>query len=721
MQNLDKLLYWRGISKTYINYRGDEISVSLDNCVGLLKAMGVDVDAPGVIEQQSYELDVAPWMNWLSPFIIAEAASDGCDFDLNLRPEEIDSVYQAELRFENGELVSFEFLPAHCVEVGNYLHDGIRFSRRAIHLPLELPLGYHRLQVRKTREGAGGKVSAELGSAESRGADAVFVVVPAQAYTPSWVVEGARRWGLIVQLYTIRSGRNWGIGDFTDLKLLVTEAAKAGAAMIGLNPLHALCNPVDTHFSPYSPSDRRFLNPLYIDPEVEPDFTLDRDALEGEIQAARNSERVAYGPVSQLKLRVLKEMFARFQKSPPNDTRLSRFNNFKRERGKVLQEFCLYQAVTTETDLEYGSLSEEQKSRLNTDFAESMAFHAYLQWIATEQLDSCQKLAISSGMSVGLMRDLAVGANGGGAEIETNLHLFRREAAVGAPPDPLAEKGQNWGLPPMDPSTLRSTKFEHYISLLRANMAHCGALRIDHAMSLMRLWWCPPGHTADHGAYVYYPFRELLGLLKLESVRHQCLVIGEDMGVVPQEFREALLKSNIFTNKLFYFEKAESGDFKAHDAYESHSLAMLTNHDVPTLASWWVGSDLELRQSLHLLEEGADYSVVLDQRQLEKRRLLRWLLSMRLIERESVEQLMNSPMTRELAAAILHGVSQCSSQLFVAQLEDLELLEDPVNVPGTSTEYPNWQRKLAVPLEILMGDSQVQALLQVIAAERRSS
>ncbi len=718
MQNLDKLLYWRGIAKTYINYRGDEIRVSLDNCVGLLKAMGVDVDAPGVIEQQSYELDVAPWMSWLSPFIVTEATPDGCDFDLNLRPQEIDSSYQANFHLENGEPVSYEFSPAHCVEVGNYLHDGIRFSRRSVHIPFELPLGYHRLSMRKITRGLTGDISTVLEPVELRGSEAEFVVVPRQAYTPVWVTKGERRWGLIVQLYTIRSDRNWGIGDFTDLKLLIAEAAKAGAAMIGLNPLHALCNPVDTHFSPYSPSDRRFLNPLYIDPQVEPDFVLDRDSLESEIKAARAAERVAYGPVSRLKLRVLKDMFVRFQKSPAHDSRRRHFDRFKSERGNTLTEFCLYQAVTTETDLEYGALLDEQKARLVTDFAESMEFHAYLQWIAAQQLESCQKLAISSGMCVGLMRDLAVGANGGGAEIETNLRLFRREAAVGAPPDPLAEKGQNWGLPPMDPSTLRSTKFEHYIELLRSNMAHCGALRIDHAMSLMRLWWCPPGHTADHGAYVYYPFRELLGLLKLESIRHKCLVIGEDMGVVPMEFREALIGSNIFTNKLFYFEKSENGDFKAPGAYESHSLAMLTNHDVPTLASWWVGSDLELRQRLHLLEEGVDYSVVLNQRQLEKRRLLRWLLSMNLIEHDVVEQFMNSPMTRELAAAILHGVSQCSSQLFVAQLEDLELLEDPVNVPGTSTEYPNWQRKLVVPLEELMGDSQVQALLQVIAAER---
>lgn len=289
---------------------------------------------------------------------------------------------------------------------------------------------------------------------------------------------------------------------------------------------------------------------------------------------------------------------------------------------------------------------------------------------------------------------------------------------MGAPPDPLAEKGQNWGLPPMDPATLRATGFSHFINLLRANMAHCGALRIDHAMGLMRLWWCPPGQTADFGAYIHYPFREMLGLLRLESVRNRCLVIGEDMGVVPAEFREALARANIFTNKLFYFEKLQDGRFRPAEEYEPRALAMLTNHDVPTIASWWIGSDLQLRQKLNLLEEGVDYEEVLVQRDMEKLRLLEWLEVRGLVKRDQFATLLAEPMRQTLAAALLHGVSQCASQLFVVQLEDLELLEEPVNVPGTSYQYPNWQRKLAVPLEMLFSDERVQSLLRAITMER---
>ncbi len=704
MENLDKLLYWRGIADSYFNYRGERVEVSPENRVRLVKAMGVDIDCPKVIDEHSFELDVAPWMNWLPPLLMTEAGTQ-THFHVNLSPTELDRPFTAKITLESGEVIRHDFLPGQFPEVGDYSHGGVRFSRRAIAAPA-LPIGYHRLEVAPAD-------SDKISSAQ-------FIVVPAQAFVPDWVTDGQRPWGLIIQLYTLRSARNWGIGDFTDLKMLVTEAAAAGAAMVGLNPLHALRNPVDSHCSPYSPSDRRYINPMYIDPEIEDDFRIEKETLLAELVPLRAAEKVQYGPVNDLKMRVFRGMYTVFVREQVGQetARAASFAAFKTQQGQALRNFCLYQTLTTETGQVYGELGPDERTALCREHADSIDFHAYLQWVANEQLGECQRLARDRGMLIGLMRDLAVGADGGGAEVETNLHLFRREAAVGAPPDPLAEKGQNWGLPPMDPFTLRETRFEHFIDLLRTNMSHCGALRMDHAMSLMRLWWCPPGHTADHGAYVYYPFRELLGLLKLESVRNRCLVIGEDMGVVPAEFRDALVKSSIFTNKMFYFEKDQQGKFQLPSTYERRSLAMLTNHDVPTLASWWVASDLELRESLNLLEEGADFAEILAQRDTEKIRLLEWLEALQLIRKEQFAGFLVQPMSQELAAAILHGISQCRSQLFVVQLEDLELLDEPVNVPGTSFEYPNWQRKLAVPLEILFSEENVQALLKAIAMER---
>lgn len=705
MNNLDKLFYWRGIANEYYNYRGEKVLVSRENRLRLLHAMGVNTESPEAVAEQAYALDIEPWRNWFPPLLMTEVG-ERAQFAINLAPTDLARKFYYEIFLEAGGARSGEFVPASCAEVGDYLYEGTRYTRRAVPVH-EIPIGYHRLRVTDTEDA-------------SKTMDTQLVVVPAQAYTPDWVLQGKRPWGIIVQLYTLRSARNWGIGDFTDLKMLITEAAEAGADMIGLNPLHALRSPVEQNCSPYSPSDRRFLNPLYIDPEIEPEYLKKTADILPMLVRLRAQDKVPYAAVHSIKMAAFREMYAVFSANEleKNSTRAQKFQQFVRESGESLQDFCLYQVLAETTGEQIDQLDDKHKREALNRYAERIQFHAYLQWLADGQLDACQRHSRTCGMQLGLMRDLAVGADGGGAEVATNVHLFCRSAAVGAPPDPLAEKGQNWGLPPMDPATLRATGFSHFISLLRANMAHCGALRIDHAMGLMRLWWCPPGQTADFGAYIHYPFREMLGLLRLESVRNRCLVIGEDMGVVPAEFREALARANIFTNKLFYFEKLQDGRFRPAEEYEPRALAMLTNHDVPTIASWWIGSDLQLRQKLNLLEEGVDYEEVLVQRDMEKLRLLEWLEVRGLVKRDQFATLLAEPMRQTLAAALLHGVSQCASQLFVVQLEDLELLEEPVNVPGTSYQYPNWQRKLAVPLEMLFSDERVQSLLRAITMER---
>lgn len=706
MENLENLLYWRGIAKKFYNYRGELLEVSLENRRRLLDAMGVNSDSAEQVRAQAFELDVAPWQRWLAPMLMSEEGESPC-FQINVSPEELEVEFSYKVNLESGGTHEGHFVPAKCAEVGDYVYQGVRYSRRSVDLKL-LPIGYHNLEV----------MAETMGAPVTR--SCMLVVVPVQAYTPAWVGEAKRPWGVIVQLYTLRSQRNWGIGDFTDLKLLIKETAAAGADMIGLNPLHALRTPVNAHCSPYSPSDRRFLNPLYIDPEIEPDFREHANNLPLNLASLRDSDKVAYGPVARVKNAVFHGMYAVFV----NDhleactARAKFFLEFVKAGGSKLQDYCLFEVLAANGDNNIHKLTAAEKAETLVMYREGIQFQAYLQWLASEQLKQCQALAKSLGMYVGLMRDLAVGADGGGAEVLTNDGLFCREAAIGAPPDPLAEKGQNWGLPPMDPATLRRTNFEHFITLLRTNMTHCGALRMDHAMGLMRLWWCPPGQTADYGAYVQYPFFEMLGLLKLESVRNRCMVVGEDMGVVPPDFREALNRSNIFTNKLFYFEKNQYGEFTPPEAYQKHALAMLNNHDVPTLASWWLGSDIQLRATLNQLEAGGDYESLMLQREHEKKRLLEWLAKLSLVQPEQFETLLHSALSHQLAAAILHGVSQCESQLFVLQLEDLELLESPVNVPGTSTEYPNWQRKLTVPLEVLFKEAQVQTLLQAIQAER---
>lgn len=704
MEHFDKLFYWHGIADSYYNYRGDLVTVPFENKLNIINAMGVDTSDPEKTAQDAYRLDVAPWQQWLLDFSVCYQGPEQVFF-LQVQPGELELEFDYDLRHDGVSLAAGTVVPTEFAEVGDYAFEGVRYSRRAIPLPV-LPLGYHTLNV-----SCGGKTQS-----------ACLAVAPPKAFVSPALQKGERVVGIIVQLYTLTSSRNWGIGDFTDLAFLIRKAAALGVQMIGLNPLHALLEPVDHNCSPYSPSDRRFNNPLYIDPEQESDFRLDIKNFAQELSALRQTTNVPYGPVHKLKYACFRQMFEVFCQVElgSNSARDQAFQLFVETQGAALEDFCIYQ-VAQELGLPVPWEDEAAKSAFIAEHRAKAQFHAYLQWLADKQLAACQQLAESLGMGIGLMRDLAVGANGSGSEVSSHLDLFCREAAVGAPPDPLAEQGQNWGLPPMDPASLRLSRFSHFITLLRTNMAHCGALRIDHAMSLLRLWWCPPGTTADHGAYVYYPFHELMALLKLESHLNQCMVIGEDMGVVPPELRQALYDGDIFTNKLFYFEKDPQGQFKHPDHYEAHSLAMVTNHDVPTLAAWWNGQDLLLRQALNLYPPEVNLGDLQAGRRYEKSQLLNWLIFLGFALPGEFEAVLDGPLSWELCALILKGANRCRSQLFVVQLEDLELLDTPVNVPGTCFEYPNWQRKLAKPLDAVFADAQVGQLLRDLVAERAAS
>jgi 4-alpha-glucanotransferase len=703
MAHFEKLFYWHGIADSYYNYKGDLVTVPFENKLNIINAMGVDTSDPEKTARDAYLLDVAPWQKWLLDFSVSYQGSEQVFF-LQVLPAELGLSFDFSISHEGQVLAAGQVVPQDFPEVGDYVFEGVRYSRRAIALGA-LPLGYHDLTV----------------ACGSKTQTACFAVAPQKAYVSPALTEGQRVVGIIVQLYTLNSERNWGIGDFSDLALLIRKAAALGVQMIGLNPLHALLEPVEHNCSPYSPSDRRFNNPLYIDPELESDFRLDIKNFAKDLALLRQAKDVPYGPVQKLKYACFRQMFEVFSQVElgSSSARDQAFQLYVETQGAALEDFCIYQ-VAQQLGMPVPWQDDDAKADFIAEHRSAAQFHAYLQWLTDKQLGECQALAQSLGMGLGLMRDLAVGANGSGSEVSCHLDLFCREAAVGAPPDPLAEQGQNWGLPPMDPARLRLSRFSHFITLLRSNMAHCGALRIDHAMSLLRLWWCPPGTTADHGAYVYYPFHELMALLKLESHLAQCMVIGEDMGVVPPELRQALYDGDIFTNKLFYFEKDAQGQFKHPDHYEAHSLAMVTNHDVPTLASWWNGADVLLRQKLNLYPADVDLAGIQAGRLHEKTQLLHWLVYLGFELPGEFEALLAAPLAWPLCALILKGANRCRSQLFVVQLEDLELLDSPVNVPGTCWEYANWQRKLSKPLAAVFEDAAVCQLLRDLVAERHS-
>ena len=314
--------------------------------------------------------------------------------------------------------------------------------------------------------------------------------------------------------------------------------------------------------------------------------------------------------------------------------------------------------------------------------------------MADGQLEDVQQAAQQSGMMVGLYRDLAVGVDSGGADVWSDRELYCLDASVGAPPDGVAPQGQNWGLPPFNPEALKASAYQPFIEMVRANMDHCGALRIDHVMGLLRLWWCPNGKTADFGCYVRYPLQDLLGIIKLESQRHQSLVFGEDLGTVPEEISESLPPAKFYSNTVGLFEKLEEDRFTAPVDYPGRTLACMSNHDIPTLNAWWNCLDLDLWRELGTYDEERCEREK-NERHAAKVALLNTLADIgELPPGMDPERMETMAFSRELMERLHYYLVRSNALITVIQLEDCMMLDMPVNVPGTCEEYPNWRRRL---------------------------
>jgi (1->4)-alpha-D-glucan 1-alpha-D-glucosylmutase len=592
-------------------------------------------------------------------------------------------------------------------------------KRRKLALDAKPELGYHRLIVRPH-----GRAHAD--------ASATLILTPRRAYLPP-ALEGRRgEWGLAVQLYGLRSDRNWGIGDFTDLRELVERAAATDAAAIGLNPLHALFPDEPGRASPYSPSSRLFLNTLYIDPEAIDDFGESAAArtLAGRAdfrEAMRDLRRkplVDYAGVATQKLRVLDMLYASFcaqHLTHADDPRTQSFRRFQQRGGTALRRFATFNALREVR----GATGESQRywrnwpadlrdpaSKAVEEFARNhharVEFYEYLQWQADHQLGRAAARTRDLGMDVGLYQDLAVGFDPDGADAWSTQEILVDGWSIGAPPDDYNKNGQNWGLLPPNPRRLRELAYQPIVEMLRANMRHAGALRIDHVLGLKRLFWVPNGARPSAGAYVHYPLDDLLGLVALESVRNSCLVIGEDLGTVPAGFREQINERGILSYEVLWFAREKDGRFRAPRRWAKDALATISTHDLPTLAGYWTGHDIGLRDELKLYPDKSLVKAAREERKTARHQLADAL-------RAAGVPAGGSQVPVEQAHRFL---ARTPSRLVMAQIEDLIGAIEPVNVPGTVDEHPNWRRKLPRTLRDIFDDATVRKRLEVLRDER---
>jgi 4-alpha-glucanotransferase len=556
---------------------------------------------------------------------------------------------------------------------------------RTIIWPTDLPEGSYRLH---------------LTDASSFTEEAPLIVAPPGAYRGDF----ERGWLMAVQLYGVRSARNWGIGDFTDLEALIELAGDLGADGVGLNPLHALFDDRPADCSPYSPNSRLFLNALYIDVEKIPGFQPGESAGSAATRL-RTADMVDYKGVAELKWRALRAAFETFRARPAAD-RSRDFDAFRAERAPLLSRFACFEVLRHKFNKPWWKWPEQWRQpneaqcaglRRGPDAAK-VEFIEFVQWAADRQLRSCRDLAGKLGMKVGLYLDVAVGVQSDGFDAWNEQTAISRHLAVGAPPDPLNLAGQNWGLAGFNAAGLELQSFEPYREMLRASMRYAGAIRLDHVLGLKRLYLVPHGFAASNGAYVQMPFEALLAATAQQSVAHRCVVIGEDLGTVPEGFREKMAEWGIWSYQVMMFERDDRGAFRGVDHYTPNALVTFNTHDLSTYSGWRSFSDLKLKRSLGI-DPGES-----DDARWHALAMLGDLLRHHAIDRHDLY-------------AVVGFLAKTKSRLLAISLEDLLGVIDQPNIPGTVNEHPNWRQRLPIAIDGIGAVIDVAAL-KVATRER---
>lgn len=718
---LRRLAERAGIATGYHDIRGQWRDTADEVRRHLLAAMGFDVSSDTSLQSELECLDHREWMCLLPPVAVAIASDCGLSVRVNVPAEWIERPFRWAVDGGNSRLEG-EFVPADAAPIGRASIGGRKYLRCEPVLDARPSPGDYTFTI---RDPDGGQQETAL------------IVCPSSCHVPA-AFDRQRRWGPAIQLYGLRSARNWGCGDFTDLAHFAQTVARLGADTVALNPLHALYPNRPGHYAPYSPSQRQFLNVLYIDPEAVPELAdsaearerIDSDEIRSARDAARQAPLIDYSAVAASKRPVLEALYRTFCRLPSDSPRAQHFAAFREERGLALYRLGLFDALDEHIAActgrpqpwrEWPAALQDPESVEVADFARAhearVGYFIYLQWLADEQLRDAADQAERAGMAVGLERDLAVGIDHDGAESWMWQDLYAADASIGAPPDDFHPRGQDWGLPPLIPHRLADRAHAPLRAILRDNMRHAGALRIDHVMGLHRLFWIPRGAPPEAGAYVHYPMRELFGVLALESRRQQCMIVGEDLGTVPDAVRTTLPAAEIHGCRVLYFEKDQAGDFRAPEAISERAQVSVGTHDLPPLNGYWQARDLEL-QAEHG-EPGLDelLATMREQRGHDRRALLEALARADLLPpgTEADPRRLDSTLRR----AIHRYLARSPARLMLLQPEDVAGETEPLNLPGTRDEYPNWRWRHPFEVDTVADDYEWLATIRAIAAEGR--
>jgi glycogen debranching enzyme GlgX/4-alpha-glucanotransferase len=700
---VNKLADAVGVAEEWWSISGERTIVSRETKLALLQALRLPAATDGEARDSLQRL-IEERDRRALPFYMVARQGEAASVRLR-RDAKGQNIADVIIACEDGREIVIKTETA--AETGALLEDGGEIVERRLSLPA-LPIGLHKVRAGETT--------------------CALTIAPRKAYLP----ENARRrvFGISAQLYAQRRVGDQGVGDFSTLGRLGAAAGAAGAAALGLNPLHMLFSGDRERASPYHPSDRRFLDPIHIDVldglSLPSDANFVERALEHskEIAETSSAHTIDYPRVWRLKSALLEARFAAFEKArreKPGDPLFAEYDRFVASGGDALWRFACFQAIAENRhsadwrlwpdDLRNGAPASLAAIagilRGRVDYA------LFLQWLADRQLAGAAARAKAGGLSLGLYRDLAIGAAPDGAEAWARAGELADGVSVGAPPDPFSREGQIWHLPALDPVAMARDNWRGFTRLYAANMRHAGLLRIDHAMGLARLFLVPNGAKPAEGAYIKYPLDDLIGLVALESDRAQCIVVGEDLGTVPEGLREKLTEADILGTRVLWFE-ADGKGFRKPNTYPALAVACASTHDLPTVAGWWIGADIAERKALGFLKD-EDEQQRMDERREEKRALIAALVDAGLLATQPDE---DAPAPDALAAAIYAFVARTPSLVALAQIDDLAGETIATNLPGTDRERPNWRRRLSSDIDTVFSSTRARAIIAALKAER---
>lgn len=675
----------------------------------ILRAKGFDATSPESLERSLAEHARRDWERLLPPSLVTGEA-DELELPVHVRAECLGESVRFEVRAEFGNVAYLDLPLRDMPAAGSVEREGGTLLRKMARLPARLPLGYH-------------EVTAEVGGER---ATCRVAVTPERAFTPEHLGQGGRAAGIAISLYGVRSARNWGCGDFTDLLEVIAWAVDdLRAAFVALNPLHAIHNRRPFNTSPYLPNCVYYQNFLYLDVEAVAEFPLSRrarrlrESAAAEIEELRAAPHVEYERVAALKLRFLKLLFVEFLRERRRPTARSRdFDAFVQREGALLEDFATYCALDehlhrqnpdlwmwTQWPPEYRDPHSEATRAFRRKRWRSVMFYQYLQWQIDWQLRRVQQRARDRQMAIGLYHDLALATDRFGCDLWAHREFFAEGCRVGSPPDDFSPKGQDWGFPPPDAERHREDGYRLFAESIRHNCRHGGALRIDHVMRLFRLYWIPDDRDATEGAYVKERTLDFVRVLALESERNRVVIVGEDLGTVEPEIRETLAKFGMLSYRLFYFEKDRQGAFRRAGEYAPQALVSSTTHDLPTLAGFWIGADIESRRAAGVIDE-AGARAQWASRSEEKQKMLDALFAEGLMPEHLPRSAWDYPeLIGELHNAVIGFLARTPSQLLAINQEDLTKETAQQNLPGTTWQYPNWARKMRYSVEELRSDA----------------